>query len=253
MKTWFMKPFQSKACREGTLNEPFIFSNFASFVCKKSVSCLQPAGRRINIVLIHEFGLLCHHDEMLAAFSPDGIAGVVEDLEWASLRYPALVEMKSKCTEATLFAEKELVDEFGEYQEINVVENPDLFKASIPEASYRCQLLHGMACGGLENGFYVVASLRKILRVVHVRVGRLLRQQYVSVITKNLGRQHLNWISEGTLPTMTFEQDSHAVDHHSVQCTLDLWRAMSRMISDLQRPLPAGCHLIPEVVATWNS
>ena len=63
---------------------------------------------------IHEFGLVCYHDEMLAAFSPDGIAGVVEDLEWASLRYPALVEMKSKCTDATLLAEKELVEEFGE-------------------------------------------------------------------------------------------------------------------------------------------
>ena len=114
MKTWFMKPFQSKACREGTLNEPFILSNFASFVFKKSMSCLQAAGRQITIVSIHEFGLLCHHGEMMAAFSPDGIAGVVENSNWASLRYAALVEMKSKCTEATLHAEKELVDEFIE-------------------------------------------------------------------------------------------------------------------------------------------
>ena len=77
--------------------------------------------------------------------------------------------MKSKCTEATLHAEKKLVDEFGEYQEINAAENPELFlKASIPEALYQCQLLHGMACGGLDNAFYVVASLRKILTVVHI-------------------------------------------------------------------------------------
>ena len=108
-----------------------------------------------------------------------------------------------------------------------------------------------MACGGLDNAFYVVASLRKILRVVHIRVGPLKRQQYVSAIT-NLGLQHLNWISEGTLPAMLFETGSHAVDHHSVQCTLDLWRAMSRMINELQRPLQAGRHLVPEVVATWN-
>jgi hypothetical protein len=108
-----------------------------------------------------------------------------------------------------------------------------------------------MACGGLDNAFYVVASLRKIIRFVHVRVRSLLREQYLSVI-HNLGETQLNWISEGTLPTMTFERGSHAVDHHSVQCTLDLWRAMNRMISELQRPLPAGCHLIPEVLATWS-
>ena len=51
---------------------------------------------------------------------------------------------------------------------------------------------------------------------------------------------------------MSLKTGSHAVHYHSVQWTLDLWRAMSRMISELQRPLPAGCHLIPEIVATWN-
>ena len=254
MKTWFMAPFKSKACREGTLNEPFVFLHFPSFVSEKSVSCLAPNGHEIEIVSIHEFGLLCHNDEKLAAFSPDGIAGVVvksASLPDDPLHYVALVEIKSKCTEETLRAENQLVAQFGEYQEINAVLNPELFKASIPEASYRCQLLHGMACGGLDNAFYVVASLRKILRVVHIRVTPLIRQQYVSAIT-NLGLQHLNWISEGTLPAMSFEAGSHAVDHHSVQCTLDLWRAMNRMISELQRPLPAGRHLITEVVATWN-
>ena len=138
MKTWFMAPFKSKACREGTWNEPFIFINFPSFVSKKSVSCLEPtAGRRIEIVSMHEFGLLCTKDEKLAAFSPDGIAGVVEESQSDRSRYVALVEMKSKCsTEATLRAENELVAQFGEYQEIDAVKNPELFKASIPEASY---------------------------------------------------------------------------------------------------------------------
>ncbi len=49
MKTWFMAPFKSKACREGTLNKPFIFSHFPLFVSQKSVPCLLPAGCQIEI------------------------------------------------------------------------------------------------------------------------------------------------------------------------------------------------------------
>ena len=253
MKTWFMAPFKSKACREGTLNEPFIFSHFPSFVSQKSVPCLLPEGRRIVIETIHEFGLLCHRDEKLAAFSPDAIAAVVEESLSAGTtrRYVALVEMKSKCSQATLGRENQLIAEFGAYQEINADEYPQVFQASIPDLSYRCQLLHGMASGSLNHAFYVVASLRKIIRVVHIRVGSLIRQQYVSAIA-NFGQQHLKWIRDGVVPTMTFEAGSHSVDHHSVQSTLDLWIALCRLIEGQGRPVPAGCHLIPEVVATWN-
>jgi hypothetical protein len=149
MITWFMAPFKSKACRKGTLNEPFIFSHFPSFVAQKSVPCLLPAGRQIEIETIHEFGLLCHRDEKLAAFSPDAIAGVVDKSTSAGTtrRYVALVEMKSKCSQATLGRENQLIAEFGAYQEINAEEDPQLFQASIPDSSYRCQLLHGMASG----------------------------------------------------------------------------------------------------------
>ena len=104
MKTWFMALFKSKACREGTLNEPYIFTYFASFVSQRSAPCLLPAGRRIEIETLHEFGLLCHRDEKLAAFSPDAIAGVVQEslTEGTTRRYAALVEMKSKCSQTTL-------------------------------------------------------------------------------------------------------------------------------------------------------
>jgi hypothetical protein len=159
--------------------------------------------------------------------------------------------MKSKCSQATLGRVNQLIEEFGAYQEINAEEDPQLFQASIPDLSYRCQLLHGMASGGLDHAFFVVASLRKIIRVVYVRVGSLIREQYLSAIT-NFGQKHLNWIAEGIVPTMTFEAGCHSVDHHSVQCTLDLWRALCRLIQGQGQPVPAGRHLIPEVVATWN-
>ncbi len=55
----------------------YIFS-FPFVVSQKSVPCLIPAGRQIEIEIIYEFGLLCHRDEKLAAFSPDAIARVVD-------------------------------------------------------------------------------------------------------------------------------------------------------------------------------
>ena len=123
----------------------------------------------------HEFGLvLCHPDEDLAASSPDAMAGVIEETPEGDSNCVALAEMKSKCSEVTLTQEMNFVGEFGEYQEINIEEDSQLLKASIPDALYRCQLLHGMASGSVNHTFYVVASLRKIIRVVHVRVGSLI-------------------------------------------------------------------------------
>jgi hypothetical protein len=141
MKTWFMAPFKSKACRNGLsgrhIEQAIHFFYLRSFISEKSVSCLEPSGCRIKTASIHKFGPLCHQDEKLAAFSPEGKAGVVEESQSDPLlRYVALVEMKSKCTEAMLRAENELVAQFGEYQKINAVENLELFNASIREASY---------------------------------------------------------------------------------------------------------------------
>ena len=254
MKSWFMAPFKSRACREGTLNEPFIFANFPRFVSQKSAKEGPDGQRRTVVESIHEFGLMCNADDTNAAFSPDAIAGIADVLpDGTSTSVVALVEMKSKCSQATLSAEMELITLYGEYQEINAEEDPISFKSSIPDTSYRCQLLHGMASGNLDNAFFVVASLRKIIRVVRVRISSQIRGQYMSAIA-HLGRQHLRWIVDGgVVPEMEFETGSHAVDQHSVQTTFDLWQAMCNLIIDERgRPLPAGKHLLPEVVATWN-
>lgn len=42
----------------------------------------------------------------------------------------------------------ELVGEFGEHQEIIIEEDPEVFKASIPDVSYRCLLLDGTMVSG---------------------------------------------------------------------------------------------------------
>jgi hypothetical protein len=55
------------------------------------------------------------------------------------------------------------------------------------------------ASGVLNHAFDAVELLRRVFRVVYVRVGFSIREQYLSVIT-NLGQQHLSWIEEGVVP-----------------------------------------------------
>ncbi|KAI2505553.1 hypothetical protein MHU86_8889 [Fragilaria crotonensis] len=84
-----------------------------------------PDGQRRTVIeSIHEFGLMCNADDTNAAFSPDAIAGIADVLpDGTSTSVVALVEMKSKCSQATLSAEMELITLYGEYQEINAEED----------------------------------------------------------------------------------------------------------------------------------
>ena len=58
---------------------------------------------------------------------------------------------------------------------VDVNTDPARFKALIAEATYRCQLIHGMASGELDGGLYVVASLSCIIRVVRVKISLMIR------------------------------------------------------------------------------
>lgn len=113
-----------------------LLRNFATFISQKSVARLASANCQIRIESLDEFGQLCHPLEDVAASSPDAIAGNDdEETPDGKSYFVALVEMKSKCSKVTLTREMELVDEFRKYQEINIEEDPEVFKASIPDVS----------------------------------------------------------------------------------------------------------------------
>ena len=87
---------------------------------------------------------------------------------------PASVEIKSKCTPATAQKETCLAQQYG-YLKSVVVHGTDPngsieFQECIPEHDYCAQVIHGMACGDLQDALYIVASLRTIIRVVHVHL-----------------------------------------------------------------------------------
>ena len=211
LEKWFLSPFvSSKAMREGTLNEPNVLSRIGDFLDRES---------SFRLTYTREYGLVCARGMFYAAFSPNAIV-LVEDVEDDGTRGrppPRLfvVEIKSKCTTATVKKEINLSIRHGIFRTISVALNDgeEDFKQLVPELEYRCQLLHCIACAGLRHAFYVVASLQKIIRIVHVHVGGDAIEQY-RLALQEVHNRELSWVLYGKLPSLDGMKLGHAVDVH---------------------------------------
>jgi hypothetical protein len=208
LKTWFMAPFKgTDATVAGTLNERNIFKKLPRFFEQKSLYRIEE---------MKEYGLLRSKGKFYAAFSPDGILVARFAGEEPFL---ALLEMKSRCTKTTETKEIALASNLGRFQVINLSQEctGGVFKHLIAEASHRAQLLHGMACGGLMNAFYVVASLTNIIRVVHIIVDKEDLDLYMAVLEGIHETANLRWVIGGKVPEFTEAELGYAVDLHTVR------------------------------------
>ena len=111
--------------------------------------------------------------------------------------------------------------------------------------------MHGIACAGLRHAFYVVASLHKIIRIVHVCMSTDAVKRYRLALQEVHDRE-LSWVLHGQLPCLDGIKLTHAVDSYTVQKALDLWRTISNVVRAQGRPLPPGRMLIPTLIAMWN-
>ena len=120
----------------------------------------------------------------------------------------------------------------------------------IPQRQYRGQLVHNLCCSGLNDWFYVTASLTEILRVVHVQVTDEFRYDYRQCMTICKDR-YMGFIYGGEpLPQNCVV--GHCKDEQTFISTLKLWRAMNALVEQRGRPLPRGKHILPSLVALWN-
>ena len=230
--------------REGTLNETNVLLRLSSFLEDESDYFVR---------YIHDaYRLLCAKDMFYAAFSPDGIAVVENEACWDKPEL-VLLEIKSKCTPTTVEKETALASRYGRLAvaSLTLTGGEEEFKHLVPEQDYRCQLVHGLACGDLRHAFYVVASLQRIIRVVHVEIDVDAVQRYRLALQEVHDRE-LSWVLHGQLPSLEGCKLTHAVDAYTVQKALDLWRAISHLVSTRGRPLPPGRMLIPTIIAMWN-
>ena len=240
LNTWFMAPFKgTEAMVAGLINESNIISKLQEFFEKES---------DIRVDCIRKYGLLCSKRRFYAAFSPDGIVVAVSPTFGNVV---ALLELKSKISRQTERQEEKLSDTYGRMFVVNASLDSIAFKKAIPDRGHRGQLVHGMASGNLRFAFYVVASLRKIIRVVMVEVEPDDLLMYMRAL-KYIYETHLNWVLSGSVPVLEVANMGHAVDQHTIVKTLDLWRAIRRLIVERGRPLPPCRFILPSMVAIWN-
>jgi hypothetical protein len=271
LSCWFMPPLKNEAMKLGTINESNILQNFPLFFDEHCKEVLDST----TIETVNEYGLMHYLDEPHAAFSPDAIVTLrsqVGDEDSSPGDAPgdicivAGAEFKTRTNNTSDRIEKLLADQYGKFQyidmsatlnevdgSITVDKNESLkFKKSIKELSYRCQILHCMACSGLEDWLYVTASLDSVIRIVLIHTNELALSVYRQSLTW-LKDTYFPWVYNDSLPIPDFgNQYLHAVNKHGVETSLQLWRAMNKIIAQRRRPLPPGRFLLPSLIAIWN-
>jgi hypothetical protein len=109
-----------------------------------------------------------------------------------------------------------------------------------------------MACGDLIHGFYVVASLSRIIRMVHVTINDETIDSYHESLY-NIYDKELSWVLNGEVPrSLEGISLKHAVDAYTICKTLHQWRAINNLVLTRGRPLPPGRRLTPTIIAAWN-
>jgi hypothetical protein len=240
MGCWFMTPVKSVQMKLGSKNESNILKAFPVFLEKHS--------NGIKLVKLKEYGLLTLRGHPEAAFSPDGIGCFTSELRG---QFVAGCEWKTMTVKtSTEASEHLLVHKHGKFAVVNAIEDPGEFKELVPQRQYRGQLIHNMCCSGLNDWFYVTASLTSILRVVQVQVTDEFRYDYRGCM-RIIKERYMGCIY-GNEPLPANCVVGHCKDEQTFVSTLKLWKAMNKLVEERGRPLPRGRHILPSLVALWN-
>jgi hypothetical protein len=147
-----------------------------------------------------EYGLLCEKDAFHATLSPDAIA--VLEIPYVG-QVTALVEIKSKCTTVTVQKETSLAQQYASLKLVVVhgTSTAQKFSRVYSRTGPLHSSKHGIACGDLQEGalYIVLASLRIIIRVVHVHLHEDAKDS-CRLALQEVYERNLTWIPTGKFP-----------------------------------------------------
>jgi hypothetical protein len=250
LKGWFMAPLNGMtATKIGNANEKNVVKHLPSFLLKYS---------QLEILEIKEYGLLAKRGNSQQVFSPDGIIGFLKRSTTTNKYFfeLGLLEIKTHVSAIELGKEFDLLARYGPYVRVNVID--PMFGKLIRFKKYRAQVIHGMASGELRDGFYVVASSTRIIRIVHVTMSETFSDLYNDGLENLCKFAKLEWAETGVgIPTFTEEEFQgpklkYAVDNETIRKTWKLWKALDDLVQVRSKPLPRGKYIVPTAIALWN-
>lgn len=257
MRYWFMSPFD-----EATLNKAHSPVHLGSANEKAALKSLPiffekyVEKYRIENNSIREYGLVCSRSVQVAADSPDGVAGIMKrDSDGRfSFSFLAALEIKSKTSSSTQFhlanvahGNKFMECDAGSQRFKDLVENP----------SYRVQLIHHAAVLGLDYSLIIFDDLHKIQQCILLKVTRAQRETYLNYM-KSLSDNYLQFAystNSMKIPRLGNDRDvkiyGYALDHHTVELYLQLWRAHS-YDAIVYGVSPPWQRVLPMIASVWN-
>ncbi|POM65530.1 hypothetical protein PHPALM_18737 [Phytophthora palmivora] len=185
-----MAPFSTSDTKIGSANEENIAVHISSFLDKHSQRGMP-----------------------IAAFTPDNVASILNTRRG---RFHAIMEYKTRTTARTVQKEQVLANSWGRFLTVDVsaMGFGGRLCDVIPEASHRLQLLHSIACGGVQDGFLVYASATAIIRVVHVVVEPGVSWTYRTAL-EAIQKGYLTWIYDDNAAVPHFDPAHQGHCSHS--------------------------------------
>lgn len=256
---WFMTPLESASAnpaksplRLGSKSEDLVTSTDVIHRYLRRYS-----GETFSIQCLRHYGLVARRDSPFAATSPDGVVALCSRSS-SGMRFSELaaLEVKTSTTSATgalLFARSREQGRFVECTAGSVA-----FKKYVPNASYRTQIVHHA----------VVLGLNKTL-VVYIRSGVAIEQMVLVSVTREdqktwrdfLKALETRYMGFAFAPNASLEMPrlgldgsapyAYAVEHHTAEVWLRLWRCHHVDVIQNGTP-PRAARIVPLMTSAWN-
>lgn len=268
---WFLEPMSSTpAMVEGSSNEKKVIKGIADFFVQNS----PHPDKRPAILEITTIGLaLCNAEDSIAT-SVDGLFSIFSAEDENTVVYGS-IEIKTHLAagQQTQLI-RSLGSKYGNICATAVSNNIEMYEddldiffqdfgsnktEAVPFAEvilnheHRSQIIHHASTLDLPIVLFVDATPTEIFRIVVVYVCEDVRESYrelLSLVTK----KYLGWVYiDKELPTFSDSVLGFCADQHTLQLTLNLWRAAHDLFKSRgEVPFPPIKKINPALTTSWN-
>lgn len=255
--SWFMKPTQNGFSNHknplalGIENEADVAKDLSRWVKKAS-------SNKFCILQLRKYGLIINREVQFVADSPDGAAVLLRNTELEGNNFVIddvfALEIKTSTNAKTIDELKSRVAGQSAWHECKC--GTSEFESLVPNPSFRTQCIHHAATLDVPYTLLIYATTEEIMQGVLIKVSCAQRQSWREYF-KALSDEYMGFAygnQLGRFPRFAPDQSpdwGYAVDLHSAELALQLWRRHSDDV--LVNGTPPPCkRLLPLTVSVWN-